>query len=377
MDTNDWIALISQGRAFPCVPARIGRHDVLLEEGGRGTTVYRVRGDRVLAIRANRAYREDVAAALLDAVDGLADRDDLGAIVRLRPIDVPGFALDRAALFGAGHAPFFRGRPLEDRGMEVVPVHRTEAADGTDAHRFLWGTLTKSRCYWDREPEARADVRRLDDGAADLFFRVNPKRPRPTVFSAPDILARIAWAKAWARPVMPDGVRLSIEDVRRHELRVHRVYDRLRGTLHVPGEERIVEFDLPLRSVEEAFGPLFAGADFDPDAFAAVAARPAEEMLEMVPSNPYTDDGRGNHGIYTLSECLARLRHEYEDGDHLTYIGRSRGSIRIAWRADGGSGETRLRLEVPGSDGGRFVSLDEADEALTVLALEDRVADGL
>ncbi|MBE1535457.1 hypothetical protein [Actinomadura algeriensis] len=370
METEDWISLIAQGRAAPSVPGRIGRHDVLVEEGHVGTTVYQVRGERVLAIRANQGYREDVVAALLDAVDGLAGRGDLGSIVRLRPIRVPGFALDRAALFGAGHSPFFSGRPLEDRGMEVVPVHRTEAADGTDAFRFLWGKLTKARCDWDREPEARADVRRLDDGAPDLFFRVNPKRARPTVFPAPDILSRIAWAEAWAKPVMPPGVRLSIEDVRRHELRVHRAHDRLRGALHVPGEERIVEFDLPLRSVEEAFGPLFAGADFDPDAFAALSSRPAEEMLEMV---PYSAHGEGNHGIYTLSECLAHLRRDREDGHHLTFTGRSRGSIRIAWRADEDSGGTRLRLEVPGSEDGRFVSLDAAGEALTVLAREDRV----
>src|SRR4051812_24740231 len=95
--------LIQEGRLSPSVPAKIGRHDVLVEAGPIGTSVYQIRGERVLTVRGNRGYREEIVAALLDAVDDLADADDLGSVVRVCPIEVPGFALDRAALLGPGH----------------------------------------------------------------------------------------------------------------------------------------------------------------------------------------------------------------------------------------------------------------------------------
>ena len=46
--------LIQEGRADPAVPARVGRHDVLVESGWVGRFVYRIRGDRVLVVRAAR-----------------------------------------------------------------------------------------------------------------------------------------------------------------------------------------------------------------------------------------------------------------------------------------------------------------------------------
>jgi hypothetical protein len=42
--------LVQHGRAWPSVPARIGRHDVLVEAGAIGTSVYQIRGERVLTV---------------------------------------------------------------------------------------------------------------------------------------------------------------------------------------------------------------------------------------------------------------------------------------------------------------------------------------
>jgi hypothetical protein len=160
--------VVQQGRPWPSVPARIGRHDVLVEAGPIGTSVYQIRGDRVLTLRANDGYREDVFVALLDAVDGLADAGDLGSIVRVRPIEVPGFALDRAVLLGPGFTDFFKRTSLADRGLQVIPVHRSEVRDGEECDAFWPGVLGKNlgirHHNWTREPSPRADVRRLDDG---------------------------------------------------------------------------------------------------------------------------------------------------------------------------------------------------------------------
>jgi hypothetical protein len=58
--------LIREGRPAPAVPARIGRHEVLVEESAGGTSVYQICGDRVLTLRAN-AGRRDPARLLRPA----------------------------------------------------------------------------------------------------------------------------------------------------------------------------------------------------------------------------------------------------------------------------------------------------------------------
>jgi hypothetical protein len=244
MENSPLEDLVREGRAWPSVPARIGHHDVLVEAGAMGTSVYQIRGERVLTVRGGKGYREEIVAALLDAVDDLADADDLGSIVRLRPIEVSGFALDRAVLLGPGHTHFFKNTPLADRGMQVIPVHRSEAVDGEEYEAFWPGVIGKNLAIrhqdWTREPSPRADVRRLDDGLGGLYRhnRNSRRSSKPALVKAWTVLERGA-------PGLPDGVRLSVMDVRGCDLRLHREWDRLRGTLQIPGSAARVAVTSP------------------------------------------------------------------------------------------------------------------------------------
>jgi hypothetical protein len=369
--------LIREGRIGTFAPARIGGHDVLVETDPIGTSVYQIRGERVLTLRGNRGYREEIVAALLDAVDDLADADDLGSIVRLRPIEVPGFALDRAALLGPGHTDFFKNSPLADRGMQVIPVHRSEAVDGEEYATFWPGVIGRNLAIrqldWTREPSPRADVRRLDDGEGGLYRRKGSRRsPKAGTVTAKMVLKHDL-------PGLLDGVRLSAMDVRGHDLRVHREWDRLRGTLHLPGGSEVVDVDIPRLSALPVFGPLFGGADFDAAALAAASASPPEDMLEM----RVNDEGRRRYDSEahptSLEECLEWLRALCpHDGNFLVFCGRSGGCVQMMWQSKPESQEPRLWLETPELEHrrsrGRHVTLDEAERMITVLAREDRVA---
>jgi hypothetical protein len=355
--------LIQEDRPGPAVPARIGRHDVLVESGF-GVLVYQIRGDRVLVVHANKGYREDVVAALLDAVDDLANSDDLGSLVRLRPIQVPGFALDRAALLGPGHSPFFKNTPLDDRGMQVIPVHRSEAVDGEEYGAFWPGVIGKNLAIrhhdWTREPSPRADVRRLDDvpnGPYD-HHRSNAK---PGVVRARMLLERTL-------PTLPKDVRLSAMDTRGRELRLCREWDRLRGTLELPGEAEAVDVDIPRLSAWAVFGPMFGGAEFDPAS--QEGPWPPEHMLLM--SRPRHHD---DHPA-SLEECLQWLDAlAPADGNYLVFVGKSEGVIQMRWQ---GPSEPELWLETPEPahrrSRGRYVTRDEAATMIQALAREDRVA---
>lgn len=365
--------LIQEGRTAPAVPARIGRHDVLVESGWVGTFVYRVRGGRVLVVHANKGYRDDVVDALLDAVDDLADADDLGSIVRLRPIEVPGFALDRAVLLGPGHTDFFRDGPLADIGTQVIPVHRSEVVDGEEYEACRPGIIGKNlaiRHYdWTREPSPRADVRRLDDGVGGLYRRNRRSRrsSKPSLVQARTVLERNL-------PALLDDVQLSVMDTRGHDLRLRRDWDRLRGTLQIPGKAEAVDVDISRLSAWAVFGPLFGGADFEP---AALETRqPSEHMLMM-----HVNDGerrrhdRDGHPA-SLEECLLWLDAlAPTDGNYLIFTGRSEGIVQMRWQ---GPGEPRLWLETPEPahhrSRGRYVTRDEAATMIQALAREDDVA---
>jgi hypothetical protein len=361
--------LIQEGRLDPAVPARVGRHDVLVESGIGGTFVYQIRGGRVLVVHANKGYREDVAAALLDAVDDLAD-GDLGSTVRLRPIDVPGFALDRAALLGPGHTAFFTNTPLADRGMQVMPVHRSEAVDGEEYEAFRPGVIGKNlaiRHYkWTREPSPRADVRRLDDGTDGPYH--GKRGPRPALARAWMVLNRNL-------PALPYGVRLSVADTRGHELRLRREWDRLRGTLRIPGEpHETVDVDIPRLAAWDVFGPLFGGADFEPAVL--TADRPPEHMLLMRVNDAERRREDGDDHPTPLEGCLAWLGAlAHTEGNYLVFAGRSDGVVQMRWQ---GPGEPRLWLEAPEPahrrSRGRYVTPGEAAAMIEALAREDRVA---
>jgi hypothetical protein len=369
--------LIQEGRPSPSVPARIGRHDVLVEAGPFGTSVYQIRGERVLTVRGDKGYREEIVAALLDAVDDLADADDLGSIVRLRPIEVPGFALDRAALLGPGQGSFFQNTPLADRGMQVIPVHRSEAVDGEEYESFWPGVIGKNlaiREYdWTREPSPRADVRRLDDGEGGLYRRKGSRKSKKAALVTAKMVLR------YDLPNLLDGVELSVMDVRGHDLRVHREWDRLRGTLRLPGGSEVVDVDIPRLSALEVFGPLFAGADFDAAALEAASAAPPEDMLAMRVNDEERRRYDSEAHPTSLEECLAWLRAlRPHDGNFLVFCGRSDGCVQMMWQSESESQQPRLWLETPEPEHrrsrGRHVTLDEAAQMITALAREDRVA---
>ncbi|GAA2419997.1 hypothetical protein GCM10010191_33950 [Actinomadura vinacea] len=344
-----------------------------MERGFVGAFVYQIRGDRVLVVHANKGYRDDVVAALLDAVDDLADADDLGSIVRLRPIQVPGFALDRAALLGPGHTHFFKNTPLADRGMQVIPVHRSETVDGEEYEAFWPGVIGKNLAVrhhdWTREPSPRADVRHLDDGAGGLYRRNRHSRrsSKPALVQARTVLQRDL-------PVLPDDVRLSVMDVRGRDLRLHREWDRLRGTLQIPGKAEVIDVDISRLSAWEVFGPLFGGADFEPAALEA--QRPPEHMLMMRVNDRERRRHDGDDHPTSLEECLRWLDALAPlDGNYLVFAGRSEGVVQMRWQ---GPGEPRLWLETPEpahrrSRGG-YVTRDEAATMVRTLAREDRVA---
>lgn len=362
--------LIQEGRTSPAVPARIGRHDVLMESGWVGVFVYQIRGDRVLVVHANKGYRDDIVGALLDAVDDLADADDLGSIVRLRPIQVAGFALDRAVLLGPGHTSFFKNRSLADRGLQVIPVHRSEAVDGEEYEAFWPGVMGRNlagRHYdWTREPSPRADVRRLDDGVGGLY-RHSRRSSKPALVQASMVLQHDL-------PALADGVRLSVMDTRGHDLRLHREWDRLRGTLQIPGKAEVIEVDISRLSAWAVFGPLFGGADFEPAALEAWW--PPEHMLMMCVGDSERRRHDSDGHPTSLDECLHWLDAlAATDGNYLAFVGRSEGVVQMRWQ---GPGEPRLWLETPepphGRSRGRYVTRDEAATMIQALAREDRVA---
>lgn len=365
--------LIQKGRPSAAFPARVGHHDVLLESNSYGEFVYQIRGDRVLVAHANKGYREDVAAALIDAVDSIDDRE-LGSKVRLIPIDVPGFALDRAAVFGPPNARFFRNRPLLAAcGIQVIPVHRSEAIDGEEYERSWPGLLGKNlgilHDEWSREKSPRADVWRLDDGMGGLYRRnrYSRKTSRPGIVKAKTALERHL-------PDLLDGVRVSATDVRGHELRLHRDWDRLRGSLHIPGRAQAVEVDIPRHAAWEAFGPLFSGADFDPGVLET--SRPPEHMLMMRVNDFERRRGDDDGHPTSLEKCLRWLEVlTPTDGNFLVFHGQSGRAVQMRWQEEP---EPRLWLQArePGErySGGHYVSRTQAQAMIEALARDDRVA---
>jgi hypothetical protein len=357
--------LIANCRNRPPVPARLGRHDVAVEHSFVGTFVYQVRGDRILVVQANRGYRDDVAVALLDAVDGFAEGDH-GAAVRLAPIDVAGFPLDRAALLGPGCSDFFKKSPLAPRGMQVIPVHRSEAADGEDYESF-WPVLGWDEGLrhqqWTRDPSPRADVLRVD-GVPDGRTGITQAK----------------WVLGQVLPGLPDGAELTVADVRGYQLRLHRDWDRLRGTLRFPAEARAaVAVDIPKNAGWAVFGPLFSGGAYDPAAFepAALDALPPPAPMLMLKVNDAErrryDDAEQPADLETCLRWLDALA--ATDGNFLVFAGRSGGVVQLRWE---GPGEPRLWLEAPElaerRSRGRHVTRDEAATMVEALAREDRVA---
>jgi hypothetical protein len=257
--------------------------------------------------------------------------------------------------------------------MQVIPVHRSEVVDGEEYEAFWPGVIGKNltiRHYdWTREPSPRADVRRLDDGVGGLYRRNRNSRrsSKPALVKARTVLKQHL-------PALADDVRLSVMDVRGHDLRLHREWDRLRGTLQIPGEAAAVEVDIPRGSAWAVFGPLFGGADFEA---ATLEAQPPPEPMLMMRVNDAERRRHDRDGHPTsLEECLRWLDAlAPTDGNHLVFSGRSEGVVQMRWQ---GPGEPRLWLETPEPARrrfrGRYVTRDEAATMIQALAREDRVA---
>lgn len=374
--------LIRRNRPGDFAPMRLGGRDVVVETGFRGSTfVYLIRGGRVVVVRGGESYREDVAVALLDAVDDLIERDDLGSTVHLREIDIPGCALDRAALLGPGHTSFFSGRPeLADRGIEVVPVHRSEVAEDTLAERFHSLVLRRkalgiSHMDWTRVPTPQAKVLRLDGLPGGIL---RPNRNARTM-SKPAVTQAKRLFDLHLKELAQIGQEFSVRDVRGHELRLRRDFDRLCGTLHLSGSTDSVEVDIPFDAGWEAFGPLFSGAPWDQDALHAAPREPRERLLEMRAYDRKHHRTDTEFLMTPLSSCLGFLRLLTPTTEaFLVFKGRNGGVVQVAWSEASDSGELQLWLETPEPERrrsrGRHVTLVEAEVTVSALANEDRVA---
>ncbi|TDC86822.1 hypothetical protein [Actinomadura sp. 7K507] len=348
---------------------RVGRHDVLVEEGKVGVFVYLFRDDRVLVAKANRGYREDVVEAMLDAVADLMD-GELGDTVHVRPIDVPGFALDRAVLLGPGQTGFWEKRAPElvERGLQVVPAYRGEVADGEPAKRFRWAVLGKGLSlrdgHWDRDPVPRALVTR--DNGPERGMTV-PKG-RDMIMSAETVLDNYG-------KHITDGIEILLRDVRDRELRLRREWDRFNGTLVDDPIES--EVSVPVDRLWESLGPLFHGEDADA---ASLVTGPdvSLPMLMVRVHNRYRSDAAMSPVL--LDEALNWVRGlEPVHGHFLTFTGRSEGTVQMMWHADGPNRpELWLETTYPKKRElhGRFVTVEEAERMVTILAVEDRVAVG-
>ncbi|TDC41068.1 hypothetical protein E1281_37755 [Actinomadura sp. KC345] len=368
--TTDLLALAKERRSTQDWESkRLGRHDVLVEHGVVGVFVYLFRDDRVLVAKANRGYREDVVEAMLDAVVDLMD-DELGDVVHARPIDVPGFALDRAVLLGPGETGFWEKRDAElaKCGLQVVPAYRGEVADGEPAKRFRWAFMGKGLAlregHWDRDPIPRALVTRTEGPKRGV---VVPKATDMTM-SAETLLDNFAKG-------LPVGIEILARDVRDRELRVRRDWDRFVGAL-VDGQSEF-EVSVLVDHMWESLGPLFHGEDTGAATLVTDPDVSAPMLMVRVNNRHRSDTGMSP---VLLDEALRWVRGlEPVDGYFLTFVGRSKGTVQMMWQARGPN-RPELWLEAPYPEKrelhGRFATVEEAERMVTILAVEDRVAVG-
>ncbi|GAA4923424.1 hypothetical protein [Actinoplanes utahensis] len=244
MTDDEILDAIRQVQVTDPVAARVGRHDVYLTRiriGGREplTTVFRIRDGRLTLLRAaNGTYREDVAAALLDATDKAPPLP--GGSVHLMPLSVDGFALDRVVLFPPSDG--FRRRPdLREVTVRAAAVHRSEIRPGETLKTFEEATGKVMRLPiddWSRTPQPRADVRLLDDWPGGSMTRTDHPVLRPAEHLVTTVLPRL-----------PRGIHIEATDVRGHHLVLTRDWDRLTGTLTMPRTTTASDPTVPATSV--------------------------------------------------------------------------------------------------------------------------------
>ncbi|GAA1602109.1 hypothetical protein [Actinoplanes couchii] len=392
-------------------PARLGDHQVRIMSfevgGGLLTTVFRIGDGRLTLLRAAKGtYREDVAIALLDAVDQVGDP---GRQVHTRPLTVDGFPLDRAVVLHPVDA-FSRRPELNTITTLAAPAHRGEVRPGESPEAFALvtgGVLNLRLAEWSRSPTPRADTRLLDEwpgGPLDVSDQAHP-------MSAESQLTGVAQG-------IPAGVRLELTDVRGHRLVLTRSWDRLTGTLlpaapaspatptapaapaapagpDAPGTPATpagpdapatpatpagpdataaapLPVDIPRQEVWPLLAPIFAG-DPIPHANLVVPGSPEEDILEMTYQT--ADCGHAERPfLATLESCAKRIKNHIvrTPGNWAVFRSRSGATVQLAHEDH----DPPLWLETPYPEQnlsrGRHVTVDEATRILTVLCREER-----
>ncbi|MEU4421901.1 hypothetical protein AB0F81_14850 [Actinoplanes sp. NPDC024001] len=435
MRDEEIIERIRIDRRHDATPARIGRHDVVVETVRLGaavgelTTVFRVRDGVITLLRAARGtFRADVAATLLDTADRMPG--DLGGVVHVAELRADGLALDRAAVFRPSQA--FNDPELASLTVAAVPVHRSEVREGetTAAFEETTGKLMRLPVNeWDRQPKPRAHARLLDDWPGGRMRKVK----KPGMWPAERLFTEVA-------PDLGIEVRLEATDVRGHRLVLSRTWDRLTGVLtlasdtekhassaethagdteshassadthangtepyassadthangtephassadtHASGTEILASgagrraekhpVDVPRLAAWPALEAIFAGREVRP-ADLTVAGTPETDVLDVT----FQTAARGWAGaprLDTLADALSLLTTPglHTPGDWAAFTSRSGTVVQVRCEDDG-----RLWLESPDARSsrslGRHVTVDEASRMVTILAREDRSA---
>lgn len=366
MTDDEILEAIHQACRKQTEPARLGRHRVriLATTVGQGplTRIFRISNGRIVLLRAAKgSYRADVAIALLDAVDRVPA--DPGDTVHLRPLQVDGFPLDRAAVLHP--ADEFRSRPeLGAITTLAVPAHRSEIRPGESREDFQQvtdGILRLPLSDWSRPPTPRADARILDEWPGGRMYPTEIAYPWP----AENQLDRVARE-------IPAGIRLELTDVRGHRLILTRDWDRTTGTLF-PADGTPLPVDIPRLTAWPRLGPIFSGAPLPQPSELIVPGSPEQDVLGITYHT--TDCGHADLPfLETLANCEKRITNHILRTPGNWAVFRSRSDAVIQLRHE--DHDPPLWLETPYPDKalsrGRHVTRAEATRLLTVLAREDR-----
>ncbi|MEV6299450.1 hypothetical protein AB0M02_08605 [Actinoplanes sp. NPDC051861] len=367
MRDEEIVERITAMRQRDSVPARIGRHDVRMETMRLGaavgelTTIFRVRDGAVTLLRADRgSFREDVAAALLDAADETPD--ELSGRVHVQPLTVDDLRLDRVVAYRSEMG--WTGDPeLDAVTTTIAPVHRSEVRpdEPTAAFEDNIGMLMRLPINtWSRPPKPRADTRQLDDWPGGRMRRSRRTAPWPAEY----LFTEVA-------PDLGSGVRVEASDVRGHRLVVSRSWDRLTGTLTLPGTDTELPVDVPRLAAWPALAPIFAGGDVTLATLTG-SGRRERDVLDVTYGTE--EGGIEVPALRSLDYCIDLLDVILRELESWAVFA-SRSDAVVQVRCEG---DKLLWLETPdaeaGSSVGKYASLDEVVQMLTVLAREDRSA---
>ncbi|GAA3036636.1 DUF6891 domain-containing protein [Streptosporangium longisporum] len=268
--------------------------------------------------------------------------------------------------------------------VAVLRRHGFEADWSGDAEKRI-----RLPIVWRRRRRGRLAAHLGGSSSADARVRVRPLDawsggPYPAT-GEPAEVALLPLAR-FELPWLPTGVRLLLSADHGNELTLHRDWDRLRGVLRT-ADGTVTDVDVPRERASRALAALVA-----PPAFPASPELPAGERPAADPADPAdpmaveaeeTVDLEVTFHRYgsrdgevpvpmTLEECrdlLVRLPPRTEN--FAVFAARSGVIVQFAWQEG-----PRLWVESPDvaarCSRGRFVSLAEAGEMITILAWEGR-----